>query len=133
MTTDSRSRIKAAYETYSLTGDDSLFLAILRSDLPLTTSDREFLAGIWEGKIKPPPGKPRFSARANHFSGALAKNDSELGRAAKKVDDKKAEMGSAARKHGAGARILKEIALAEGVNEDQLAARMKLPLRKRYF
>jgi hypothetical protein len=132
MTTDSKSRIEAAYETYRLSGDDSLFLFVLRGDLPLTTNDREFLADLWEGKIKPPPGKPRFSAAANHFSGELVQA-SKLGRAAKKVDAKKAEMGNAARAHGAGARILKEIANAEGVNKEQLAARMRLPLQKRYL
>jgi hypothetical protein len=141
MTIDSKSRIEAAYETYRLTGDDSLFLFILRGDLPLTTSDRKFLAAVsleaypsylWEEKIKPPPGKPRFSAAANHLSGELVQA-SELGRAAKKVDAKKANMGKGARAHGAGARILKEVADAEGVNEEQLAARMRLPLRKRYF
>jgi hypothetical protein len=132
MTIDSKSRIEAAYETYRLTGDDSLFLFILRGDLPLTTSDRKFLADLLEGKIKPPPGKPRFSAAANHLSGELVQA-SELGRAAKKVDAKKANMGKGARAHGAGARILKEVADAEGVNEEQLAARMRLPLRKRYF
>lgn len=135
MTTDSKSRIEAAYETYRLTGDGSLFLFVLRGDLPLTASDREFLADIWEGKIKPPPGKPRLSAAANHFRGALlAEDGSQLGRAARKVDARKKEMGPAARKHGAPARILKEIADAEGVDEGRhLADRMRVPLRKRYF
>jgi hypothetical protein len=130
MTVNSKSRLQAAFETYSLSGDGSLLSFILRSDLPLTAGDREFLADLWEGKIKQPPGKPRFAA-ANHLSGERVQA-SELGRAAKKVDLLKSEMGKAARVHGASAAIVKKIADAEGVNDVQLAARMRLPLRNRY-
>jgi hypothetical protein len=129
--TTNKSRVQAAFETYSLSGDGSLFSFVLRSDLPLTTDDREFLADLWEGKIKQPPGKPRFAAAVNHLSGELVQA-SKLGRAAKKVDLLKTEMGRDARAHGASVAIVKKIALEEGVNENQLTARMRLPLRNRY-
>jgi hypothetical protein len=131
MTTDSKSRLEAAFETYRLSGDDSLFLFVLRSDLPLTMSDREFLADLWEGKIKLPPGKPRFGAAANHLSGELVQ-PSKLGRAAKKVDLLKAELGAKARTHGKAADLVQKVADEEGVNKVQLASRMRLPLRNRY-
>jgi hypothetical protein len=127
----SKSRIRAAFETYSLSGDGSLLSFVLRSDMPLTADDREFLADLWDGKIKQPRGKPRFSA-AFSLSGELVQA-SELGRAAKRADLLKKEMGRSARAHGASAKIIKKVADEEGVNENQLASRMKLPLRSRYL
>jgi hypothetical protein len=133
MTIESKSRVQAAFETYSLSGDPSLLSFVLRSDLPLTTNDREFLADLWEGKIRQPRGKPRFSA-ANHLSGELVQQQpSELGRAAKRVDLQKAKIGRDARAHGKSTAIVKQIATEEGVDPEQLAARMRLPLRSRYF
>ncbi len=126
---DDTRRLQAAFETYSLSGDDSLFLFILRSDLPLTASDRQLLADLWEGKVKLPRGKPRFAV--NHDRGKLVQA-SKLGTAAKRVDLLKKEMGEKARMHGESGKIIAKIAFEEKVNEDQLAARMKLPLRSRY-
>jgi hypothetical protein len=113
-------------------GDISLFLWTIRSDRPLTASDRNLIADFIEEKIKRPRGRlPGLRSKI------IALRNLPLRAAAVECDRLKDEW----RKNGgpAGTRRseLPRLALTNaagkyGVRVDSLAARMRLPLSKRY-
>jgi hypothetical protein len=147
MSGGSKGRAELMFNTDSLTGKKERLAWLLRSDVPLTREDREFLAELYEGNISKPRGRPpraldgearrirdgEDAAQSPGYRKAAVRV--ALANAAREVDRRKAELGERARKRGIAEGVLQEVA-AEfhlGSRLEELRARMRLPLKRRYI
>jgi hypothetical protein len=142
-----KSRAELAFNTDSLSGKKESLAWLLRSETPLTGEDREFLAQLYEGSIAKPRGRPPFAldgeARRIGDDGDVTRSPGyrktatqlALRKAAREIDRRKAGMGERARKKGMAERVLQEVAAEFGLADEinQIEARMKLPLKRRYI
>jgi hypothetical protein len=127
------SEIEDALYWLRMSGDLSSFLRAIRSDRPLTAGDRNLIADYIEGKIKMPKGKPPLANRISNARTRLL----PLRAAAFECDRLKKEWRENGGPAGVSPRDLPKKALEIAakqyrVNVDALAARMRLPLSRRY-
>ena len=127
------SQVEVAINSWRLFGNKQNLVNLIRSDHPLTKRDRELIADVIEGKIKLGKGKPPLA----YLLSRQRIRNMPISAAAFECDRLKSEW----RKNGPPAGVkrgdipktaLKQAARQFKVPEDALAARLRLPLEKRY-